>query len=95
MRRALRAVQAQDCAPGLLTHLVFIDGPRPGVDAASLRALSTRHPVHVVQLPYAVGTNGWLGVCGTLAPRTGAVTRMQRMTCTSRRSTACTAQRAS
>ena len=61
MLRALRAVQAQDCAVGRLTHLVFVDGPRDGVDAAQLQALGTRHPVHVVQLPYAVGKDGWLG----------------------------------
>jgi hypothetical protein len=62
MLRALRSVQAQDCAVGRLTHLIFVDGPRSGVDAASLQAAATRHRIHVVQLPYAVGTNGWLGV---------------------------------
>jgi hypothetical protein len=62
MLRALRSVQAQDCAVGRLTHVIFVDGPRSGVDAASLQAAATRHPVQVVQLPYAVGTNGWLGV---------------------------------
>jgi hypothetical protein len=62
MLRALRSVQAQDCAVGALTHLIFIDGPRSGVDVASIHALPTRHAVHVVQLPYATGTDGWLGV---------------------------------
>jgi len=60
MLRALRSVQEQDVAVGRLQHLVFVDGPRPGV-AALARSVATRHPVHVVELPYAVGTDGWLG----------------------------------
>ena len=60
MLRALRSVQQQDVAVGCLQHLVFVDGPRPGV-AQQIRSLELRHPVHVVELPYAVGTDGWLG----------------------------------
>ena len=60
MLRALRSVQQQDVAVGRLQHLVCVDGPRPGV-AELVRSVPTRHPVHVVELPYAVGTDGWLG----------------------------------
>jgi hypothetical protein len=60
MLRALRSVQEQDVAVGRLQHLVFVDGPRPGV-AEQVRRIATRHPVHVIELPYAVGTDGWLG----------------------------------
>lgn len=60
MLRALRSVQEQDVAVGRLQHLVFVDGPRPGV-AEQVRRGATRHPVHVIELPYAVGTDGWLG----------------------------------
>ena len=60
MLRALRSVQQQDVAVGRLQHLIFVDGPRPGV-AQQIRSLEPRHPVHVVELPYAVGTDGWLG----------------------------------
>jgi hypothetical protein len=60
MLRALRSVQQQDVAVGRLQQLVFVDGPRPGV-AELVRSIATRHAVHVVELPYAVGTDGWLG----------------------------------
>ena len=45
---------------GRLQHLVFVDGPRPGV-AQQIRSLQLRHELHVLELPYAVGTDGWLG----------------------------------
>jgi hypothetical protein len=60
MMRALRSVQQQDVAVGRLQQIVFVDGPRPGV-AQQVRSLEQRHPIHVVELPYAVGTDGWLG----------------------------------
>lgn len=62
MLRAIRSVQAQQgIQREQLRHLVFIDGPRERASAAIVGGEEKRFPIHVVQLPYATGRDGWLG----------------------------------
>lgn len=61
MRRALQSVQRQQGVAGRLRHLVLIDGPRPGATSSIILDEQREHPLDLVQLPYAVGTDGWLG----------------------------------
>lgn len=62
MLRALRSIQAQrGVAPEQLRHLVFIDGPRERANVDVVSREQRVYPIHCVQLPYAVGRDGWLG----------------------------------
>lgn len=62
MQRMLRSVQAQKgLQPGQLRHLVFIDGPRERASADTVSAEQGAVPIQCIQLPYAVGRDGWLG----------------------------------
>ncbi len=55
LRQAIASVQAQSYSP--IQHLVFVDGPREGASAI----LAEFPHVDVVQLPYATGTQQYLG----------------------------------
>lgn len=62
MLRALQSVQAQKgVAREQLRHLVFIDGPRERANAEIVSRQEKSFQISCVQLPYAVGRDGWLG----------------------------------
>lgn len=60
LRQCIESVQAQRLP--CVQHLIVVDGPARQEAAQNIiRRFEHKHPIHVIQLPYSVGRDGWNG----------------------------------
>lgn len=60
LQECIQSVQAQTLH--CVEHLIVADGPEASHQVETiLKSFKHKHPIHVLQLPYSIGKNGWNG----------------------------------